>query len=580
MEPQPPAPLAARNYEAGEMACLAIAPSWDAPIVVFKKNKTVTSSDFEQDEVDFIWPAWNEKIDYTSMADPINQKSPRVWLVWHEGTLWYPTLWYSKSHIGKPPTQAISTLGQPAGYRDIQEWDASPLVPGEKYERPNLINRGGNTRVWLRCPPGTEEFCSFEFWGRQGGFYFRMVARYPIEYIHDYCDRPMRVIPFHLIPRYDYQGSTNIQDDYFPGHRLGNRKIVQVEGSDSAGKYVNSFTEIDEVVKLGQMTPFIPTIYEPIGWDPLTGTMQSKIRGAEFNAYYPERNFSFYYSRFGDTSFYRYPDGAYSNVQNYDNGGSYTLWQKLARTTTNVQTVGYSIGNTSVQILRLRSTGSITEASPPTGAMILAHPAPVPGYAGMDLITPGSSIARCDYFAGDAFMVQPKVKASPPYENEESVTSGYTNSSSDGTNSSYVSTQTTTSNSVIVSHPIHPAFARRQTTVNFQGSTTKTTSYGSQTGGSSTISLSLQTLSKSWQNTDANKILVYYPTFWFQIMYIGSPTEDPPLPLQLDSSKVVGGFQEYSYQYSAGWSTLYTSYGTSTSTYRPGIWGDPSFSHD
>lgn len=579
MEQEPPPPLTARNYQAGEMACLATTPSWDAPIVIFKKNMAVTSSAFEEDEVDFVWPAWNEQIDYTSMADPIRQKSPRVWLVWYEGTLWYPTLWYSQSHIGTPPTEAKSTPGQPAGYRDIQEWDISELTPGEKYERPNLINRGGEARVWLRCPPGTEEVYSSEFWRLQGGFYFRQVARYPIESINDYCDRPMRVIPFHLIPRFDYNSAGFTQDDYIPGHRLGNRKVVTVESSDSAGKVVNSFTEPDEVIKVGQMTPFIPTVYEPIGWDPLTGTMQSKIRGAEFSAYYPERSFYFYRSRFGD-NFYKYSDGAYANIQNYDNGGSYTLWQKLARTTHTIQTAGYSIGNTSIQIIRSRASGSITEASPPTGAMILAHPTPVPGYAGFDLNVPAASIARCDYFPGDAFMVLPKVKASPPYEGEESKTTSSGSSSSDGTNSSSTSTQTTTAPIVVVSHPVHPAFARRQTTINLQGSTTKMTSYGSQTGGSSTVSLSYSLTTRSWTNTDANKLLVFYPFGWQAYIYIGTPTEQPPLPNQLDGGKVVASWTDYSYVYSAGWGTQYASFSTSTSTFTPGAWGDPSFSHD
>jgi hypothetical protein len=76
-EPEPPPILTARDYEAGEMACLSITPSWDAPIVIFKKAATITNSLFGNDIVDFIWPTWNEKIDYTSMADPIEPKKPR-----------------------------------------------------------------------------------------------------------------------------------------------------------------------------------------------------------------------------------------------------------------------------------------------------------------------------------------------------------------------------------------------------------------------------------------------------------------------------------------------------------------------
>jgi hypothetical protein len=141
-------------------------------------------------------------------------------------------------------------------------------------------------------------------------------------------------------------------------------------------------------------------------------------------------------------------------------------------------------------------------------------------------------------------------------------------------------TSTSTQNMEVVSHPVHPAFARRGTSINLQGQTTKATSVGSQNSSSSTASLDYSITSKGWQNTDANKVLQIYPTFWFQTMYIGTPTEVPAKPMQLDSTKVVSGWQDYAYFYQTSWGTQWSSFFTQTSIYKPGAWGDPSFSHD
>lgn len=577
MNGPPPATLQPKVYAVGEMACLASPPSWEAPIVMFKEEFQVVTG-LGDSKVIFIWPAWNEYLDYGSAADPINPNRGRVWLVWHEGVLWYPTIWYSPAHIGIPPPEALSHEGQPAGFHNIQEYeDNYKFPPGQNFDPPQLINRGGSIRVWLRVPFGAEESYSDDFWSWQDFAWSRLFSRYPVTKTADYCDGAMELVPFHLKPNYYYSGTNERQDFYIPGSRLQGRKIVALNGNDSAGKYVNYTTEIDEVIKQGQNSPFIPTVYEPVGWDVLTGRMQSKIRGAELSPYYPEKGSSSIIS-YTDVSNepgyldpaprYAYPDVVY-NLPFQAQGASYNLWQKLARTDYSFQSVVTDNGNSTSTTVRVRSSATITEESPPAGQMFLVHPSPIPGYTAFDL---SSGNRPADYVDGGWF-AQPKISNIPPYEVIPPI---YTSSGSGRT-----FTSTSTQDWVIVSRPVHPVFARRTATLSGISQTEKSVSFSANYGGYSTFQINRFPLTVSWTPGDSNKILDNPPS-WVTLMvqgHVGTPTEVPPRPLQFDSQKVVGGWQQYGYFYTTGWSTQYTSFQTSTSINRP-AWLYPEYASD
>lgn len=536
------------------MACLASPPSWEAPIVRFKKNATVlNSNDLGEDRVDFIWPAWNEYLDYSSASDPIDPERPRVWLVWHDGVLWYPTLWYSSAHIGKPPTEAKSQIGQPAGYRNIQDYkDQTNPTPGVKYPRPQLVNQGGPIRVWLRCPPGTEEKLSSFFWTYQN-FLFQQVAIFPVTSIYDYCDRPLQVVPLHTMPTRNADPPAYvIWDNYFPGSGFFGYKIQKSQGQDGAGKYETTTVAPDQVVKQGQDSPFIPTILDTPGWDPVTGKMQEKIRALERSPYYIERGLSYTPPVLSQKDYYQYENSIYGSYSYFSaEGSSYTLWQKRARTAYFHETKSFQSGDSSITFARGVSQAAITQESPPNNRMMLVHPNPIPGYPGFSAFN-SSGLASYDYFQGNYWFAEPRRSSIPPYESLPADIN--------------VGTRVTTSTQDIdiVSIPVHPAFARRGVEIKLIGTKQNYTSssFTSSTGSSSSKtvgSISYDVTTKGWTPTDSQKILSIYPSLPWTTTYVGTPTEVPEKPLALDSQKVVSSYQTYFYSYYETWSTQNSS---------------------
>lgn len=441
---QPPEKLQAdKTYQPGEMACLGES-SLLSPMVIFHRQTTFTtnpttgkaSAAFNyQDQAEIIWPTWDESVDYASHPDPLDPDRPRVWLVWWDGALWYPTYWYVYS--SDPPPYARVGQGESAGARNVTDYQ-NPAPGGSPYVHPKLVNRGTPTEEegvcpWMRVHTSMEELDSLRWWNSQMpfpsmfgdpnpvGVNAARVCDYPIQGIHDYCRGALQVVPIHMVPEYvPSPGNVEQYKQYRPSFDSPYRhKIVESKQNDQAGQYVNSFTEPDDRLVAGQPPPNpIATVYDLPGWDLDTGRFQQKTRSAEIGPYLdfklnwspPGRQAALPYSPKPppdetETNEPPFPLNLYwysalddclkrqemlagvnlESPNTFDAGASWTLWHQLATTTyvESKQTVPNISGTGTTQFYRASTTGQLEEnTGPAENLTFLVHPAPMPGYYG------------------------------------------------------------------------------------------------------------------------------------------------------------------------------------------------------
>jgi hypothetical protein len=592
MDPPPiieGAPAPGKLYQPGDMACLSVVPSWDAPIVVFEgKVRVDENGNFRVDgtnenvttEAKIIWPTWNENIDYTAMVRPLPKPSgtktfqPAVWLVWHDGELWYPTIWYSIQNIGEPPNEAMADTFSSPGWHGLEKYHSQFDTNNPKVQPQPVINRGSPIRVWLKVPEAFEEFSlswyQDQMYDWSTGFFNRFTL-YPLKNRRDMADRPMTVIPFHTVPIIQEEINTRRETNYFPSPRFSffDPKVESSKSSDALGNFENQYF-VEDRIKTYPNGNNQASQYEEQGWSPYDGTfprngavgtspyfLDINFTEGEFVSYgklseYLANNQDIqrWYGNFAGIFF-----GTSGNV-----GYSANLWQKKAVYTI----VGQKLTNTgpafSAQFYRYTSSTEITSAAPPADKMFLVHPNPLPGFYGLRSLE--TYYGQFNYFKGSVVEFQSEVQSSPPYNQVPPTVNNTTN-----TTSSYYQTKA-------VPQVYHPAFLTRSCTQPLAETIDTTSFYSTPANYATFLNLGGSMLNFGWKNN----FNFAQPFYYAYVGLIFGPLIDADKPRQLDPKKTAGQLtmSDYSYGYSSYSNTGYGS-GSTLTRFKYMFYGDPSF---